>query len=63
MPSQTSDDPSIAQAAAQLAAVGQTIEVLALTPDPALLQTLREAVGSHQRIRHATGREIGRAHV
>jgi TonB family protein len=57
MPSQSREERSIAQAAAQIAAVGETIEVLAVTTDPGLLATLRQAVGSHHRVWHAADRE------
>ncbi len=57
MASHQPDDRSIAQAAAQLAAVGETIEVLALTGDESLLATLRQAVGSNQRIWQAVDRD------
>jgi len=53
MPSQTREQRTIAQAAAQIAASGASVEVLALTGDEALLATLREAVGDHQRVWHA----------
>lgn len=57
MPSRTREERSIAEAAAQLTAVGQTIEVLAFTPDASLLATLRDSVGNQPHIRHAMSRE------
>jgi protein TonB len=53
MPSLTPDERSIAHAAAQLTAAAQTIEVLALTMDAALMTTLREALGAERGLRHA----------
>lgn len=53
MPSQSREVRSIAQAAAQIAAVGESVEVLAVTADVLLLATLRQAVGAKQRIWHA----------
>ncbi len=57
MPSQTREERTIAHAAAQLAAVGETVEVLALTTDESLLATLRQSVGNRQRVWHAADRE------
>ncbi|HEU4529784.1 MAG TPA: TonB family protein [Steroidobacteraceae bacterium] len=57
MSSQTRDEHSIAEAAAQISAVGETIEVLALTVDPGLLALLRQSVGANQRVWHAADRD------
>lgn len=57
MPSQGQEERTIAHAAAQIAAVGETVEVLAVTTDVSLLATLRQAVGAKQRVWHAGDRE------
>jgi TonB family protein len=53
MPSQTREERSILHAAAQIAAVGETVEVLGLTADQVLLAALKQAVGANQRVWHA----------
>jgi TonB family protein len=53
MPSQTREERSIQRAAAQISAVGETVEVLGLTADAALLAALKQAVGANQRVWHA----------
>src|SRR5688572_27392805 len=57
MPSQTRDERAIADTAAQISAVGETIEVLVLTADEALLALLRQSVGANQRVWHAVDRD------
>jgi len=58
-PTPTTEDPGIAQVAAQLSAAGQSIDVLALTADAALLAILREAAGSRRVIDAQTPEQIG----
>ncbi|HEY7378405.1 MAG TPA: hypothetical protein VH542_06960, partial [Steroidobacteraceae bacterium] len=53
------EDPGIAQVAAQLSAAGQSIDLLALSADPALLAILREAAGSRRVLDARTPEQVG----
>lgn len=57
MPSQSPEERAIAQTAAKIAAVGESVEVLAVTTDVSLLATLRAASGAKQRVWHAGDRD------